>query len=223
MVKIISTSILGAWLLLSTCQQKIDQLSRTEDRHVGGGCEGCEATLEYDPGRISAIDSLPDTGTDAPLLKVTGSVYHNDGLTPAPDVVIYMYHTDLNGDYLIRNSVENGLSLNARNKGLWADKHGSYRGWVRTDEDGRYTFFTQRPGHYSGLKDPAHIHMFVKEPGVAPYYIDDLLFADDTLLSAHVIESQTERGGTGIVKPVEENDKWVVERNVILGMNIPGY
>lgn len=187
------------------------------EKQVGGRCEGCEATLEFGDRDLNSIDTLPDAGIDAPPLLLTGRVFTIDR-KPAEGVIVYIHHTDQEGLYQLREDAEPW-----RNSGQWARRHGSLRGWVRSDDDGRYTFITQRPAAYPGRTDPAHIHMFIKEDGLSPYYIDDVLFDDDPLLTPDERDGRKDRGGSGIVEQEVRNDTIFIERDIILGLNVPGY
>jgi protocatechuate 3,4-dioxygenase beta subunit len=98
------------------------------------------------------------------------------------------------------------------------------RGWSRTDQRGEYSFRTIRPGAYPAGDIPEHVHMHVIEPGRATYYIDDLVFSDDSLLTARHRQVMRGRGGDGSSAPRrDENGVWHVRRDIILGLNIPGY
>ena len=179
---------------------------------VGGPCEGCEAIYEYGDKRLTAIDTLPKFQETEPKLKIKGTIYQKDGKTPAENVILYIYHTNRRGIYETKGD-EKG----------WARRHGYIRGWIRTKADGRYTFYTFRPGAYPDLREPEHIHITVKEPGRNEYYIDDILFMDDSLLTTSVREDRKDRGGNGIVQPNAINGKLTVQRDIILGLNIPNY
>lgn len=104
-----------------------------------------------------------------------------------------------------------------------ATRHGRLRGWARTDEDGRYSFDTIRPGAYPGRTIPQHVHMHVIEPGHATYWIDSIHFTDDPLLDEGDRSDADARGGSGVVTPVrEDGGVWVVRRDIVLGRDIPG-
>ena len=179
---------------------------------VGGGCEGCEAVFEYGEKRLSPEDTLPDFAQTEPKLKLTGTVYHSDGKTPASGVILYIHHTHRNGTYPQKGD-ETG----------WGKRHGYLRGWVQTDDSGKYTFYTFRPGAYPDGTEPEHIHLTVKEPDKNAYYLDDFLFEDDPGLSPTKVKNLTNRGGNGVVSPVLDNGILLVERDLILGLNIPDY
>ncbi len=189
---------------LSCCGQDRTKL-------LGGPCEGCEAIYEYGDRELSPVDTLPLFGLE-PRLRISGTVFKADGKTPARDVILYIYHTDRQGIYR-RIGEEKG----------WGRRHGSIRGWVRTGPDGRYTFYTFRPGAYPDGREPEHIHLTIKEPGKREYYVDDYQFHDDILLTEERRERLRNRAGSGIVMPTKKDGIYVVERDLFLGKNIPNY
>lgn len=188
------------------------QTKSTTSKLVGGICEGCEALYEYGDKKLSPIDTLPEFKNNAPQLKITGTVFKDDGYTPAENVLIYIYHTNRQGLYQIRGN-ETG----------WAKRHGIIRGWVKTGKDGRYTFYTFRPAAYPDGSEPQHIHIMVKETDKNEYYLDDYLFDDDPILTQSIRNKLNNRGGAGIRKPIQQNGMLTVKRDIILGKNIPNY
>jgi len=196
---------------LSNCQGQ-KKSSKKTDQKVGGPCEGCEAIFEYGDKKLTAIDTLPDFEKTEPKLKLKGIVYKKDGLTPVEDVILYIYQTDRNGIYVKKET----------GKG-WGKIHGYIRGWAKTDKKGNYTFYTFRPAAYPNRMAPEHIHITVKEPDKNEYYIDGLVFDDDPLLTQKERNKLENRGGSGIVKPVFKDGILTVNRNIILGANIPNY
>ena len=61
-------------------------------------------------------------------------------------------------------------------------QHGYIRGWVKTDVNGFYKFYTLVPASYPNSNNPKHIHPTIKEPGKTAYWIDEFVFDDDPLL-----------------------------------------
>ena len=179
---------------------------------VGLPCEGCEAVFEGLPQSIPTRSRIAPQGEPGQPMTVTGRVYGADG-KPRSGVVIYAYQTNARGIYPVPS----------RSSGRASDRHGSLRGWTRTGADGRYTFDTIRPASYPTRDVPAHIHMHVIEPRCATYYIDDIMFTDDPLLTAGERRRKTERAGNGIATPTRSNGRWQVTRDIRLGKNIPGY
>jgi protocatechuate 3,4-dioxygenase beta subunit len=208
MRKLINISIL--LLIVTTCQS---QTTKTNlNKIVGGPCEGCEAIFEYKNKKLRAVDTLPDFEQTKPKLKLTGTVFQKDGKTPAENVILYIYQTDRNGIYATKGN-EKG----------WAKRHGYIRGWIKTDKTGQYTFYTFRPAAYPNGIEPEHIHITVKEPNKNEYYIDEFVFDDDPMLTQKERNELENRGGSGIVKPVLKGDILTVNRDIVLGFNIPNY
>lgn len=210
-------------ILFISCKQKTANSQQTgppatTNGRVGGGCEGCEAIYEspipFD--KLTDTDTLPGFeffNDSMHKLLIRGIVYKPDGKTPAPGVVLYIYHTNQQGVYESRPA-DSG----------WAKRHGYRRGWVKTDEAGRYLFYTQRPAPYPGRNDPAHIHVTIKEPNINEYWIDEFVFDNDPLLTQNQRSKMENRGSNGILK-TSEYDNWltVAGRDIILGQNIPNY
>jgi protocatechuate 3,4-dioxygenase beta subunit len=129
-------------------------------------------------------------------------------------VIVYAYQTDRSGNYPASPALRG-----------FAARHGRLRGWARTDAAGRYTFETIRPGAYPGRKVPQHIHLHVIEPGRCTYYLGDVLFDDDPLLTPALRARESDaHGGNGIV--VAKGDAkvgWRVTRDITLGRNVADY
>lgn len=67
--------------------------------------------------------------------------------------------------------------------------------------------------------------MHVLEPGSCTYYIDDVMFTDDSRLTPDKRAKLTlGRGGNGVVSPRKDREgSWVVRRDIVLGRAIPDY
>ncbi len=152
-------------------------------------------------------------------ILLTGIVTQQDGMTPAPDVVIYYYHTNTEGKYLHKPEEKRSMQPNELGQ-----THGYIRGWVKTDSSGKYSIYTIRPGIYPTRDEPAHVHLTIKEPNnIKEYYIDDFVFDDDKLLTTSKRKKMENRGGSGVLRLVQKNELQIGERNIILGLNIPDY
>jgi protocatechuate 3,4-dioxygenase beta subunit len=179
----------------------------------GGACPDCNLMFLGMPLLLSAVDTTPGWFEPGQKLKIEGTIFQPDQKTPAPDVIVYFYHTDQSGRYI----PVAGIPPSAR-------KHGRMRGWVKTGPDGRYTIYTNRPAHSPDKKVEAHILAFVKEPYVdVPYMIDEWIFDDDPLVTEELRSNIQNRGGNPFLKPDLQNDVQVAKHDIILGLNIPGY
>ncbi len=210
-------------LSITSCTQKATQPAginkpSSTDIEAGGPCEGCEAIFEcpvpFDS--LTMFAWLPDWDQNSERkIAINGVVYKADGITPAPGVIIYIYHTDQTGVYPKKGD-EKG----------WAKRHGYLRGWMKTNEKGEYKFFTLRPAAYPSENFPAHIHIIIKEPGKTPYWIDDYLFDDDPYLTGSERQKLQNRGGSGILHFYHSSSgksPYKSERHIYLGKNIPGW
>lgn len=182
------------------------------DRAVGGPCDECDAMFEGMPSQFSWATNIASSGEPGEPMIISGTIYQKDGVTPAQGIMLYVYHTDNAGIY----STAPGQTI--------AKRHGHLRGWMKTDAQGRYQFKSIRPGTYPNRGAPAHVHPLIKETGLTRYYIDEFRFEDDPLLTASERANQEKRGGSGIIA-LKKNAQgvWVGRRDIILGMNIPGY
>ena len=184
-------------------------------KKVGGPCEGCEAIYETTIPFEKLKDYTEMAGVSWEGKKpigINGIVYKADGKTPAPDVILYIYHTDETGHYPKKGDEEG-----------WAKRHGYLRAWLKTNQKGEYKFVSLRPAPYPDRPEPAHIHITIKEPGLNEYYIDEFIFSDDPLVTPEKRAKLDNRGGSGIVKVVDVGNMYKGERNIYLGRNIPDY
>ena len=180
---------------------------------ASGNCEDCELMFTGIPENILPTDTSDGWFEEGQKLLVSGRILKLDQSTPAADVILYYYHTDQKGLYTPDKNTDRG-----------AQRHGRLRGWIKTGPDGTYSIYTSRPAQYPGNKFEAHIHVIIKEPDIdLPYWIDEWVFDDDPLLTSQLRARLPKRGGSGILKTREEGDVQVVNHDVILGLNIPGY
>lgn len=202
--------ILAAFALLTGCSEPQPDNARMNEPVVGLPCEGCDAVFDALPDNIpSEARIAPESEPGEPLV-LRGHVRTPD-LRPAPGIIVYAYQTNAAGLYPPPEAGQRHA-------------HGRLRAWCRTDEQGRYTFRTIRPGAYPGRTEPAHIHLHVIEPGRCTYYIDDVMFEGDELLTEPIRARNTQRAGSGLTNPVlDDRGVWQVTRDIILGLNIPGY
>ena len=195
-------------LALASCTKS--QQTEKEAKLIGS-CEGCEAVFEFGDKKLTPIDTLPGFFEQGTKLMITGTIYKNDGKTPAEGVILYIYHTKQNGIYAAKKTSTG-----------WEKRHGYMRGWIKTGNDGRYTFYTIRPASYPNSTAPAHIHSVVLESDGKYYWISDFLFADDPNLNKNEMVEEP-RGGNGVLKVRNDKNILKAERDIILGENIPGY
>lgn len=168
-------------------------------------CEGCDGISERPAGGLPASIVMAEREKGTPLI-VEGRTFQSDGRTPAPGIILYIYHTNSDGFY-----------ANGSPKTEWSRRHGRIRGWLKTDADGRYRVATIKPAPYPNRGLPAHLHFTVLEPRRRPYYIDDVVFDDEYGVTPTYRKQQELRGGSGIVKlTTVPNGTSVAHRDIIL-------
>ena len=160
------------------------------------------------PDTLSWATTIASLDEPGERLVVTGTVYQYDGLTTAPDVTIYVYHTNNEGTYpKLGNEKGNG------------HHHGYLRGWVRTDSGGRYRFDTIRPAPYfSHGGEPAHIHYTIQPPGKEEYWLNAAWFADDSRVTDQLVAGLKRQGGFSNVMAVscDSLGVWHGRRDIVL-------
>lgn len=136
-------------------------------------------------------------------IEISGVVYQADGKTPAPNSLIYPYHTDFEGYYGRGNRVH---------------RHGRYRGWMLTDKDGKYAFRTIKPAPYPENRFAAHIHMTVTTAKAKEDWIDSILFDGDRLISPQERAQAGRRGGFNPILAFEKGTDGILRatRNIQL-------
>lgn len=141
-----------------------------------------------------------DTGE---RMIISGTVYQADGRIPAPNTLIYLYHTDIYGHY-----------------GRKADepRHGRYRGWILTDPKGRYEFESIMPASYPDSTIAAHVHMTLTTKDLRENSVDSILFEGDKFITARERSDigrggfnpilKMEKGADGIMRGVRDIQLW---------------
>lgn len=189
------------------CTQPLDK----RERPIGGSCESCDLMFEGIPSTLSWETSLTDPSEPGEPMIISGVIFKEDGKTPAPNIILYLYQTDNKGLY----SKAAGQTQ--------AVRHGHIRGWVKSNAKGEYQFKTIRPASYPNSNSPQHIHPIIYEPAKGYYWIDEYQFEDDPLLTSAARQQVSDRGGSGIIKLNKTNGTWQGKRDIILGFNVRNY
>lgn len=202
-----ATSRMPTLCAVVLCLCAIRSVGHAEERIIGGLCEGCENVFVGMPEDMSWHSRIAPADEPGEPMIIEGTVRSADG-KPAEGIIVYAYHTNASGIYPRAST-----------------RHGGLRGWARTNDAGVYRFDTIRPGPYPGRNTPQHVHMHVIEPGRVTYYIDDVIFDDDPLLTPERQKGYVRgRGGKGLSHPEKDDDGvWRVHRDITLGENVPDY
>lgn len=177
-----------------------DVLSLLKKNAAPAGAEGRGA---IDAPRNVSWRTVLSAGSDkGEKMLISGTVYLADGKTPAPNVLIYLYHTDIEGYYGRGNE----------------HKHGRYRGWMLTDGQGKFEFETIKPAPYPVNRFAAHIHMTVTTKTMREDSIDSILFEGDKLISPMERETAGRKGGFNPILKLEKgaNGFWQATRDIQL-------
>jgi protocatechuate 3,4-dioxygenase beta subunit len=173
---------------------------------VGGPCEGCEYVFEGRPARLASSTRIAPVKEPGEPLAIDG-VVRDAKKQPVAGVIVYAYHTNAEGKYPPAKT-----------------RHGALRAFAITGKDGAYHFDTIRPASYPRSDIPQHVHMHVIEPGKCHYYIDDIVFTDDPMLTpAQRKAHEHGRGGVGTATPAKDKQVWRVRRDITLGAGIKDY
>lgn len=141
------------------------------------------------PADIAWRTTLSTAADKSERILINGTIYKADGKTVAANTLIYLYHTDVFGIY--------GRSGEHR--------HGRYRGWMLTDEKGRYEFESILPASYPNSTIAKHIHMTLTTAEKKEESVDSILFDGDRFLTSR--DREIQRGGFDpVLKLVKGSD-----------------
>jgi protocatechuate 3,4-dioxygenase beta subunit len=157
---------------------------------------------DYSELQLNNTDTIPDFATKQDKLMITGTIYQSDGTTPAKGVILYMSQTDENGDFELK-------TINKK-------RYVYHRGWIKTNADGKYTFYTFVPGSDRRFNEMKHIHTVIKEPGKPEQDIDAFLFDDDPLLTKHCRKLLAKKNINSILKPIKKDDLLMATMDIVL-------
>lgn len=153
--------------------------------------------------QLKNTDTIPDYRSKTNKLKLTGTIYLSDGVTPAKDVVLFIEQPNEHGDFELRNTGD--------------ARYVFHRSWVKTDADGKYTFYTFVPGNDRRYNQMQQIFPIVKAPSKNAYAVETFLFDEDPLLTKTCRKRMAKKGDVSrILKLKKENGILVAERNIRL-------
>lgn len=154
------------------------------------------------PDSVSWRTAFPIAKDDGEPMIISGTVFKADGKTPAPNTLIYFYHTDKFGIYGREGQ----------------PKHGRFRGWMLSDAKGRYEFASIRPASYPNSTQSQHVHMTITTLDSKEDWIDSILFEGDRFLTTREREWSGKRGGFNPIVTLEKGKDGIARatRNIQL-------
>ncbi|MEO1031543.1 hypothetical protein [Winogradskyella sp.] len=157
--------------------------------------------------QLNHTDTIPDFRSKANKLKLTGVIYQSDGVTPAKDVIIYIEQPNEDGDFDLRRAGD--------------QRYVFHRSWVKTDADGRYTFYTFVPGGDRRYNQMQQIFPIIKEEAKPEQQLESLLFDNDPLLTKRCRKQLARKGNQGrILQTKKENGMLVAYKDIVLPEHI---
>ncbi|WNH12309.1 hypothetical protein [Thalassobellus suaedae] len=164
------------------------------------------AVYDFSEKHLNNTDTIPDFATKTDKLRITGTIYQSDGKTPASDVILFIHHADENGNYELKKDENRKRYIH-------------HRGWIKTDTDGQYTFYTFIPGKFLRSKELKQIHRTIKEPGKPEYEITSFFFDDDPLLPDLTLACRA-KAVMSMLKLNKEENMYVAKKDIVLKESI---
>ena len=173
----------------SSAQVKDDTLLAAIKRNANQDSRDSYWGARSAPADVTWKAKLATDADKGERIVISGTIYKSDGKTAAANTLIYLYHTDVHGKY--------GRDGQHR--------HGLHRGWMLTDERGRYEFESILPASYPDSTIAKHIHMTLTTLEMKEESVDSILFEGDKFLTTR--DRSINRGGFDpVLKMVKGND-----------------
>jgi protocatechuate 3,4-dioxygenase beta subunit len=135
---------------------------------------------------------LSPQDTNAGKIIVSGTVFKEDGKTPAEGMTVYVYQTGSDGIY---GKGDNRID-----------------GTMITNSEGQYEFQTTKPGAYPGGGNPAHIHYKITGNGYSEQWFELKFHGDKYLKESHYKKEEGKGKFSEIQKPVNTENGFAVYR-----------
>ncbi len=146
------------------------------------------------PAALSSRTRIVPAEEPGNPLIIEGQVFAPDGRTPAEDITVYAYNTDAEGYY--------GADQKEYPPRLY--------GWMKTDAEGRFELHTILPGHYPGMRVPAHVHFTLWGAGYPPQWVDELRFEGDPYITPEMLAEAKGKGEFSSIRQVTHTEDGVL-------------
>ncbi len=167
----LSIALLFCSQFLHPAIAQTDRQIELQRKFTGRGyslCGSCTQPKEI----FSTLQLSPGNEPGEPMI-LSGTIYHEDGVTPDSGVTLFLYQTDAGGYY--HRPKEDVF-------------HPRIFGWLRTGKDGRYEVHTIRPApEISAPNEPAHIHVHIFTREMPEHFLHEFWFKGDNRISSEDI------------------------------------
>ena len=147
--------------------------------------------------------SISEAGEPGTAMVVDVQVFGADGKTPAVGLSVQVFHTDNEGYY----------SPGGRN-----ESKRRLKGFMTTDETGRFRFTSIRPMPYPMGGVPAHVHVILSPSGASHQSLE-LHFSGDEALTANQLKRDGARGVFAHIQPLVADKHGVLHGSWKLKLN----
>ncbi len=149
--------------------------------------------------------TVPDFDTKPNKLKITGTIFENDGVTPANNIVFTIFQADEDGNYEMKRDSNR-------------KRYVYHRAEITTKADGKYTFYTFMPGRFLHTKELINIHREIKEPGKEAYKLDAFFFNNDPLFVKLTPDCRRQLASSAL-KVKKKDGMYIANKDIILESN----
>ncbi|WP_242158393.1 hypothetical protein [Aestuariivivens sediminis] len=203
-------------LLALTCFACIVNVNTSFAQDVIAKNDTHSPLYDYSERHLNHMDTIPGFNEQDSKLKISGTIYYNDGVTPAKDVIVYVYQPNADGDFKTHKTTS-------------GKKYIEHRAWVKTNADGEYTIYTFIPGApyvpltYPRKRGMKQILPVIKVPGKPEYDFDAFIFDDDPAISDRCRKKLERMDYQGMLTLRKEGDLYVAEKNIVLKDQHPAH
>lgn len=164
-----------------------------------------------EPADTTWTATIVPAGEPGDPLIISGRVFAPDGTHPVAGVIVYAYNTDKNGYYSPDGKVG----------------HPRLKGYMKTNQEGRFELHTIVPGRYPNMHIPAHVHFNLWGAGYPVQWTEELRFAGDSYLTDTMKSESESRGKFATIRPIAIDSAGVRRCEINLRLsdksNFPGH
>jgi len=162
---------------------------------------------DYTEQKLNNTDTIPEFESKEHKLKITGTIYQSDGVTPASDVILFIEQPDEDGDFDLKTHNEK--------------RYVNHRGWIKTNANGQYTFYTFIPGNDRRYHQLQQLFPVIKAPAQPEYELASFLFDEDPLLTKRCRRQIAKKSDPNrILKLKKVDGLFVTQKDIVLSSDL---